>query len=38
MGIPEGGGVLLGAEERGGKGVLVVTQRVTEKMVVRLGI
>ena len=33
----EGGGVLLGAEERGCKGVPIMTRRVIEKMVVRPG-
>ena len=35
--IAEGGGVLLGAEERGGEGIPVVTRRAAEKMVVILG-
>ena len=35
--ITKGGGVLLGAEEREGEGIPVITQRIEEKMVVRSG-
>ena len=37
MAIVEGGGILLGVEDRGSEGIPIVTQSAAEKMVVRPG-